>query len=314
MKILRYVDSTGAIHYGAETPEGPVVRIVGDIFGAYAVTGEEADVVRRLAPVAPAQIIGIGLNYRQHAAETNARVPDRPIVFFKALGTLCHPDEPIFLPTHLPSEEVDYEGELAVVICRACKNVRPENALDHVLGYACANDVSARDHQMKLGGGQWSRGKSFDTFAPLGPCLVTTDEIPNPNVLAISTALNGGTVQHGGYDFFGGGNHCLPQWQHHSGARHGDLHRHAGRRRHGSQAGAALAAAGGLCRGHHRKHRHPSQPGCGGEVLRADRHDKAGETAHLAGGDGDPRLHPIRAKVPIGIGLPDAERPGEGCP
>jgi 2-keto-4-pentenoate hydratase/2-oxohepta-3-ene-1,7-dioic acid hydratase in catechol pathway len=195
MKIVRYADPAGDIHFGAESPDGPVVRIAGDIFGAYAVTGEEAEIARRLAPVAPAQILGIGLNYRRHAAETNARVPERPIVFFKALGAVCHPGEPIVLPTHLRSDKVDYECELAVVIGRAGKNIRPENALDHVLGYTCANDVSARDHQIQWGGGQWSRGKSFDTFAPFGPCLVTPDEIPNPNALAISTVLNGETVQ-----------------------------------------------------------------------------------------------------------------------
>ena len=98
-------------------------------------------------------------------------------------------------PTKLASDEVDYECELAVVIGKPCKNVSRENALDYVLGYTCANDVSARDHQIKLGGGQWCRGKFFDTFAPLGPCLVTTDEITNPNDLKIATILNGQRVQ-----------------------------------------------------------------------------------------------------------------------
>jgi 2-keto-4-pentenoate hydratase/2-oxohepta-3-ene-1,7-dioic acid hydratase in catechol pathway len=90
---------------------------------------------------------------------------------------------------------VDYECELAVVIGRACKNVSRENALEYVLGYTCANDVSARDWQIARGGGQWCRGKSFDTFSPLGPCIVTTDEIPNPNALGIRTLLNGEPVQ-----------------------------------------------------------------------------------------------------------------------
>jgi 2-keto-4-pentenoate hydratase/2-oxohepta-3-ene-1,7-dioic acid hydratase in catechol pathway len=95
----------------------------------------------------------------------------------------------------LASDEVDYECELAVVIGRRCKNVSPEHALEYVLGYTCANDVSARDWQIKKGGSQWSRGKTFDTFAPLGPVLVTADEIPNPNALRISTRLNGEVVQ-----------------------------------------------------------------------------------------------------------------------
>ena len=98
-----------------------------------------------------------------------------------------NPGDPIVLPRHLRSDEVDYECELAVVIGRRCKNVSREQALDYVLGYTCGNDVSARDWQRKWGGSQWCRGKTFDTFAPLGPCLVTPDEIPNPNALAIRT-------------------------------------------------------------------------------------------------------------------------------
>ncbi len=93
------------------------------------------------------------------------------------------------------STKVDYECELAVVIGRACKNVARESALDCVLGYTCANDVSARDWQIERGGGQWCRGKFFDGFAPLGPCLVTPEDIPNPNALRIRTHLNGETVQ-----------------------------------------------------------------------------------------------------------------------
>ena len=96
---------------------------------------------------------------------------------------------------HLRSDEVDYECELAVVIGRTCKNVSRDRALDYVLGYTCANDVSARDWQSKWGGSQWCRGKTFDTFAPLGPCLVTTDEIPNPNALAIKLDIGGEVLQ-----------------------------------------------------------------------------------------------------------------------
>jgi 2-keto-4-pentenoate hydratase/2-oxohepta-3-ene-1,7-dioic acid hydratase in catechol pathway len=98
-------------------------------------------------------------------------------------------------PRHLASEQVDYECELAIVIGKRCKNVSREKALDYVLGYTCANDVSARDWQIHRGGGQWSRGKFFDTFCPLGPCLVTSDEITNPNALKIGTILNGERVQ-----------------------------------------------------------------------------------------------------------------------
>lgn len=117
------------------------------------------------------------------------------MIFAKGPGAIQNPGDPIILPRRLRSDEVDYECELAVVIGKACKNVTRAQALQYVLGYACANDVSARDWQIKFGGSQWSRGKSFDTFAPLGPCLVTTDEIPDPNALSIRTLLNGSPVQ-----------------------------------------------------------------------------------------------------------------------
>ncbi len=195
MKLIRYADPVGNLHFGAEQADGSARRITGDIYGDYLITDETAAVHHLLAPIVPAQILCIGLNYGQHAAETNAARPERPILFVKGINTLQHPGQPIEIPTHLASTEVDYECELAVVIGRPCKNVSRENALDYVLGYTCANDVSARDHQIKLGGGQWCRGKFFDTFAPLGPRLVTTDEIPDPNALRISTLLNGERVQ-----------------------------------------------------------------------------------------------------------------------
>jgi 2-keto-4-pentenoate hydratase/2-oxohepta-3-ene-1,7-dioic acid hydratase in catechol pathway len=195
MKYLRYLDSSGRAHYGAQQSDGSVLRVEGDIFATPRVTAEQAVVAKRLAPVVPTQILCIGLNYRQHAAETGAKIPERPILFFKSLNAVQNPRDPIQLPRRLRSEEVDYECELAVVIGQSGKNIPRADALRHVLGYTCANDVSARDHQIRLGGGQWSRGKSFDTFAPLGPCLVTADEIPNPNALRISTVLNGERVQ-----------------------------------------------------------------------------------------------------------------------
>jgi 2-keto-4-pentenoate hydratase/2-oxohepta-3-ene-1,7-dioic acid hydratase in catechol pathway len=195
MKIIRYLDSAGHTHYGSEQPDGSALRIDGDVFGAHRVTAERADVVKRLAPIVPTQILCIGLNYRRHAEETKAKLPERPILFVKGVNTLQHPGDPILIPQHLRSDEVDYECELAVVIGRACKNVSRARALDYVLGYTCANDVSARDHQIRLGGGQWCRGKFFDTFAPLGPRLVTPDELPQPNALKIATILNGERVQ-----------------------------------------------------------------------------------------------------------------------
>ena len=196
MKIIRYEDRAGSTGYARQTNAGVVHRIEGDpIAGDFTVTGDVVDVERRLAPLVPHAIIGIGLNYRRHAEETNARIPDYPVVFFKAPGSVQDPGRPICLPRHLASEQVDYEGELAIVIGKRCRNATRENALDHVLGYTCANDVSARDWQIQRGGSQWSRGKSFDTFCPLGPCIVTADEVRDPNQLAIATVLNGRRVQ-----------------------------------------------------------------------------------------------------------------------
>ena len=113
----------------------------------------------------------------------------------KMPSSVQRPGGPIVLPRALRSDEVDYECELAVVIGRRCRNVARERALDYVLGYTCGNDVSARDWQMQWGGGQWCRGKTFATFCPLGPALVTADEIPDPNALRIRTVVNGETLQ-----------------------------------------------------------------------------------------------------------------------
>jgi 2-keto-4-pentenoate hydratase/2-oxohepta-3-ene-1,7-dioic acid hydratase in catechol pathway len=195
MKIIRYQDATGTVHHASQQPDGSSLRINGDIFGDHHVTTERADVKKLLAPVAPVALLCIGLNYRQHAAETNAKIPQFPVLFMKSTAALQHPGDPILLPTHLKSNEVDYECELAIVIGTRCKNVSKADALNHVLGYTCANDVSARDWQKQFGGSQWCRGKTFDTFAPLGPCLVTRDEVPNPNNLHIRTILNGTVMQ-----------------------------------------------------------------------------------------------------------------------
>src|SRR5258707_3546794 len=113
----------------------------------------------------------------------------------KAPNALQRPGDPIVLPTKRKSDEVDYECELAVILGRECKNASRTHALDYVLGYTAANDVSARDWQRRRGGGQFCRGKGFDTFAPMGPAIVTKDEIPNPNALRIETRVNGKTRQ-----------------------------------------------------------------------------------------------------------------------
>lgn len=190
MEIVRVKTREGAIEYGCEVGDN-VYRLAGDLYGEFSQSEEQLDPVQRLAPVEPTAIYAIGLNYRAHAAEMNSELPEHPVVFMKCTSSVLDPEGTILLPRHLHSDQVDYECELAVVIGRECKNVPVEDALDYVLGYTCANDVSARDWQKFQGGGQWIKGKSFDTFCPLGPILLTADRIPNPQILPIRTILNG---------------------------------------------------------------------------------------------------------------------------
>jgi 2-keto-4-pentenoate hydratase/2-oxohepta-3-ene-1,7-dioic acid hydratase in catechol pathway len=195
MRIIRYLDADKTFHYAAQQPDGSAREIDGDIFGEFSVTSRQATVAKLLAPIVPSNILCIGLNYRRHAEEGKAAIPEFPVLFMKATSAVQNPGDPILLPRHLRSDEVDYECELAVVIGRRCKNVSRDRALEYVLGYTGANDVSARDWQIKRGGSQWCRGKTFDTFAPLGPCLVTPEDIPDPNALAIKLSINGETLQ-----------------------------------------------------------------------------------------------------------------------
>lgn len=195
MKIIRYQDSTGTIHFGVSHANGTMTRAEGMAVGPWTDTGELIEVHQLLAPIVPTDILCIGLNYRKHADEGGKPHPTHPVLFMKNKGALQHPGCPIILPGKLASTQVDYECELAVIIGRECKNASQENALSFVAGYTCANDVSARDWQLTWGGSQWCRGKTFDTFCPLGPCLVTPDEIPNPNALRIRTILNGDVMQ-----------------------------------------------------------------------------------------------------------------------
>lgn len=194
MKIVRFRDHSGKVHYGEWATTMSARLIEGSIFDEYEITDRVLQIEKVLAPIVPPAILCIGLNYRQHAEETGAEIPDYPVLFIKAVNALNNPDDPIVIPNVAP-RQVDYEGELAVVIGKSAKNVEPSRALDHVFGYTCANDVSARRWQKEGGGQQWCRGKSFDTFCPLGPCLVTADDVPDPNNLKIVTRLNGETMQ-----------------------------------------------------------------------------------------------------------------------
>jgi len=195
MKIVRFLDAAGNICYGCSHGDGSTTRLEGDPLGELHDTGEAVKVQKLLAPIVPTDVLCIGLNYVRHAEEGNKPVPENPVLFMKSTGCLQNPGDPIELPRQLRSDKVDFECELAVVIGQECKNVPRDKALDYVLGYTCANDVSARDWQLQWGSGQWCRGKSFDTFLPLGPCLVTTDEITNPNTLGIKTILNDQVMQ-----------------------------------------------------------------------------------------------------------------------
>jgi 2-keto-4-pentenoate hydratase/2-oxohepta-3-ene-1,7-dioic acid hydratase in catechol pathway len=145
-----------------------------------------------LAPLRPGKIVAIGLNYADHVRETGLEAPKAPLVFAKFPGSVTGPSAPIALPRVAP-EQVDWEVELAVVIGRRMRDVAVEHALEHVLGYTVANDVSARDVQFE--DVQWTRGKSFDGFCPLGPVVVTPDELGDPQRLALRTRVNGEIVQ-----------------------------------------------------------------------------------------------------------------------
>src|SRR5215213_4221713 len=194
MRIVRFL-SAGSEHFGRQLDEKTAVQIEGGLFGARRETGRRLKVEKLLAPIVPTDILCIGLNYREHAAESGSAIPENPMLFIKASNSLNNPFDPIPIPRR--SSQVDYEAELAVVIGREAKHVSRKDALSHVLGYTCANDVSARDWQREksLGGGQFARGKSFDGFCPLGPSIVTADEIPNPNALRLRTILNGEVMQ-----------------------------------------------------------------------------------------------------------------------
>jgi 2,4-didehydro-3-deoxy-L-rhamnonate hydrolase len=145
------------------------------------------------APITrPQKIIAIGLNYEDHAAETGGEIPEKPIVFAKYPNTIIGPGEAIRIPPI--TEQADYEAELAVVIGRPAKNVSESEALEYVFGYTNCNDVSSRDLQFSEGG-QWTRSKSIDTFAPIGPYVATRDEVPDPRNLWIRCTLNGEVMQ-----------------------------------------------------------------------------------------------------------------------
>ena len=203
LKLVTYSVDGGETRIGS-IDEGEIQPLGGDSMvefiehGGSPEPGEDTvslDEARIHAPIArPQKVIGIGLNYEDHAAETGADIPEKPIVFAKYPNTVIGHGEAIRIPPI--TQQVDYEAELAVIIGRAARNVSESEALDYVFGYANANDVSSRDLQFSEGG-QWTRSKSIDTFCPIGPYIATTDEIEDPQNLSIRCILNGEVMQDG---------------------------------------------------------------------------------------------------------------------
>ena len=200
MRIFRYLDKSGKMGFGRFDNDGNTFLIIQKGDGDFEATDQRITPFQFLTPIDFRCIYAIGLNYRAHAEETGLEIPKYPMVFMKAPTATQNPGDPIVLPRYLRSDKVDFEAELGVVIGRPCKNVKPEEALSYVLGYVCANDVSARDWQKEKGGGQFCRGKTFDTFCPVGPCLTTADEIPDPSKLTVRSFVNEEKMQESGTD------------------------------------------------------------------------------------------------------------------
>ena len=194
MRICRYTDGEDP-YFGLVDGAGErIAQISGDpLYTRIELTGvtTTVDRVRLLAPVIPrSKVIGIGRNYAAHAQEMGAEPPKEPMMFLIPNTAVIGPDDPVVMPPQ--SERVDYEGEVAVVIGRMCRDVSPEEAAKSIFGYTCANDVTARDLQKS--DGQWARAKGFDTFCPIGPWIETDLDLSD---LRVRTRLDGETVQDG---------------------------------------------------------------------------------------------------------------------
>ncbi len=190
MRIARVETEDGRFLRAADPGDGRWRETGGAFPGDLVIADREVEPVRFLPPVDPPNVPAIGLNYREHVRESGASTPKAPVIFLKATTSVIGDGEPIRLPKEAP-DEVDYEAELALVIGRRIRNVSPEEALAALAGITCANDVSARDCQRRYDK-QWARAKSFDTFCPLGPWIVTDID---PSDLRIRTVLNGETMQ-----------------------------------------------------------------------------------------------------------------------
>lgn len=212
MRIIRFIAKDGRIHFGSDRQDGTATIVNGSISTGFAATPQRVKISKLLAPIVPTDIICIGRNYRVGAAESasderseddgggaRSSEPDATLeVFLKPSTSLQNPNDPILIPHFEGLEaQLDCEGELAVVIGRDARNVSESAALNYVFGYTIANDVTARAFQTAGGPPIWMRGKGFDTFCPLGPAIVTTDEIPDPQTLDIRTIINDQVVREG---------------------------------------------------------------------------------------------------------------------
>lgn len=184
MKFARF-QVEGAVKNGLVEGDR-IVEVTGDFFSHYEISGEEHRLseIKLMAPVEPSKVLAVGLNYVDHAHELKMDLPDEPVLFMKPPTTVIGPEAMIIYPTL--SKQVDYEAELAVVIKKPARNIKPEAANDYILGFTCANDVTARDLQKK--DGQWTRSKSFDTFSPIGPWISTDID---PLDIKVESYLNG---------------------------------------------------------------------------------------------------------------------------
>ncbi|NHA68179.1 fumarylacetoacetate hydrolase family protein [Phycicoccus flavus] len=194
MRIARFTTGEDPVYGLVDGAGEKIAEVTGDpLYQRIELTGAThlVEDVRLLAPVIPrSKVVGIGKNYADHAAEMGSDVPEEPLMFLVPNTAVSGPGDPIVYPRQ--TQEVHYEGELAVVIGRMCKDVEPEDALRAVFGYTCANDVTARDLQRS--DGQWARAKGFDTFCPLGPWIETDLDVAS---LAVTTRLDDEVVQDG---------------------------------------------------------------------------------------------------------------------
>lgn len=191
MRIARF-RKDNQIYYG-KISNNNIYYIKGNIFNQFEITSEKESIesIKLLSPVVPPNIIAIGKNYKNHAKETKSNLPEKPIIFLKATSSVIGHNDDIILPAVAPNE-VDFEAELAIVIGKTAKNIEIEEIEEYILGYTCANDISARDCQKRLDK-QWARAKSFDTFCPIGPWIET--QLSNPDNSKITSKLNNKIMQ-----------------------------------------------------------------------------------------------------------------------